>query len=76
MQLKDLLIALIKIYVLGVLVVVSYFFLAKGPGSLPLYFKYLTPVAALLMLIISVTVTIEGYQYSHTTIEKYDEDRH
>jgi hypothetical protein len=76
MQLKDLLIVLVKVYVLGVLSVLSYFFLAKGSGSLPSYFKYLTPVAALLMLIISVTVTIEGYQHNHTTIEKYDEDRH
>ena len=76
MEVKDLLVVLIKVYVLGVLSVLSYFFLAKGSGSLPSYFKYLTPIAALLMLIISVTVTIEGYQHSHATIEKYDEDRH
>lgn len=75
MQIKDLLVFLVKVYVLVILSVLSYF-LTKGSGSLPSYFKYLTPVAALLLLIIIDMVTIEGYQHNHTTIEKYDEDRH
>lgn len=68
MQLKDLLVVLTKLYVLVVLGVLSYYFFVKGLGSLPSYFKYLTLVAALVMLIISVTVTIEGYQRTSSPV--------
>ena len=75
MEFSDVLTVLVKIYVIGILTALSYYFLTSGVSSAPHIFKYLTPVAAVLMFIITITITIEGYHRRHTVTERYDDDR-
>ena len=60
MILIDVTTLLAKLYIIGVLAAISFFLLyARAP--VPHYFSILTPIAAALMLVTGITITIEAY---------------
>jgi hypothetical protein len=60
MVIIDLTTLLSKLYIIGVLCAISFFLLvARGP--VPRYFSILTPIAAVLMLVTGITITLEAY---------------
>ena len=64
MEALNLLINSLKICIVIVLVTLSYFFVTQGTQSAPVYFKYLTPVAAAMMVVVTVSDIVENYEHS------------